>query len=120
MPPTKARKARDQAAKEQKAQEFLNFCAILAEDEEFLALISECTDSTTLNAYVYTRAQVTEYKEKMSEINAFTKVKTLLGSYNHQQLPTTIQNLQQSLKKHTSKSAQFRLRAEDGKNKTAK
>jgi len=120
MAPTKARKGRNQAAKEQKVQGFLNLCAILAEDKEFLTLVSECTNPATLNAYVFAKAQVTNYKKNVAPANAFTKVKTLLGTYLCHELPSSIQSLHQSLKAHTSKSTQLRLRSHYRKNKIAK
>ena len=88
MAPTKTRKGRDRAAKEQRAQGFLNLCGILSEDKEFLTLLSKCTNLATLNAYVFTKAQVTNYKGNVAPINAFTKVKTLLGSYSCDELPS--------------------------------
>lgn len=94
MSPTKARKGRDRAAKQSKARRFLNLCAILVEDKDFLALISECTDRTILDAYVFVTAQTTEYKHDLTtKTNAFAKVKTLLGTYSLQQLPILIQSL---------------------------
>jgi hypothetical protein len=53
MPLTRARQERDRAAKEKKAREFLNLCAILAEDKEFLVLLSQCTKPPTLSACVF-------------------------------------------------------------------
>jgi hypothetical protein len=120
MAPTKARKERNRAAKEQRAQGFLNLCAILAEDKEFLTLLSECIDSVTLNVYVFAKAQLTDYKENVVSTNAFTKVKTLLGSYSCHELSTSIQNLHESFQAHSFKSKSSRLRTHCRKNRTVK
>jgi hypothetical protein len=117
--PATARKGRGRAAKEQTA-EFLNLCVILAEDKEFLTLLSECTDPAILNDYVFARAQVAGYKGNVAPANAFTKVKTLLGSYSYHDLPTSIQHLRESFQAHSSQSTQPRLRAHHRKNRTAK
>lgn len=74
-------------------------------------MLSECTDPATLNAYVFARAQVTDYKGNVAPANTFTKVKTLLGSYSCHELPTSIQNLHESFQAHSSKSTQPRIRA---------
>ena len=58
---SKARKGRDKAAKELKAQGFMNLYIILTEDEKLLSLISECKDFAILNAYVFTKVQGTTY-----------------------------------------------------------
>ena len=86
---------------EGKARRFLNLCTILVEDKDFLALISECTDRTILDAHVFATAQTTEYKHDLTtETNAFAKVKTLLGTYSLQQLPSLIQSLYKSFREH--------------------
>ena len=88
MPSSKARKGRDKAAKELKAQGFLNLCTILTED-----VISECKDFAILNAYVFTKAQGTTYQKHLSETNAFARVKSLIVTYYPCQLSISIQNL---------------------------
>jgi hypothetical protein len=122
-PTSKARKERDRAAKAVKVRGFLNLCTVLAEDKEFSALLAKCTDPAPLNTYVFTRAlEITEYKHNynFSKINAFTKLKSLLGSYSCQELPASVQILHQSFRDHTSKSKKPRLRAEFRKNRIAK
>jgi hypothetical protein len=116
--PATARKGRGRAAKEQTA-DFLNLCVILAEDKEFLTLLSECTDPAILNDYVFARAQVAGYKGNVAPANAFTKVKTLLGSYSYHDLPTSIQHLRESFQAHSSQSTTPRLRAHHRKNRMA-
>ena len=85
-------------------------------------MLTECTSPTPLNAHVYMRALevATLYKHNFSKTNAFTKVKTLLGSYSCQQLPATIQNLHKSFRAHTLKTKKQWLRNEFRKNRTAK
>jgi len=118
---SKARKGSNRAAKERKLQGFLNLCAILAEDQDFLILLTECTDPAPLNTHVFMRAlEVTDHGLKLSKTNAFTKVKTLLGSYSCNKLPAPIQVLHQSFRVHTSNTKKSRLRAEFRKNRTAK
>src|SRR5271169_5445612 len=102
MPSTKARKGRDRHAKEIKAQRFLSLCAILAQDERFLSLVSECKDFATLNAYVFTKTQTTTYKEYISDTNAFARLKWVIVTYRPQQLPLPIQNLQQAFRQHVT------------------
>ena len=70
--------------------------------------------------WVFARAQVTDYKGNVAPANAFTKVKTLLGSYSCHGLPTSIQHLRESFQAHSLKSTQPRLRAHHRKNRTAK
>jgi hypothetical protein len=120
MPPTRATKGRNRAAKERKARGFLNLCAILAEDDEFLASISECTDPVTLNAHVFASAQVTEYKHNLLKSDAFAKVKTILGTYSCEQLPLSIQILHQACREHTLRTKQPRQKLRTRKKKTAK
>jgi hypothetical protein len=100
MPPTHAKKERDRLAKEIKAGGFMSLCAILADDEEFSALISECIDFAILNAYVFTKAQATAYREHVSESNAFVIVKSVIATYSSNQLPPPIQKLQQVFHEH--------------------
>jgi hypothetical protein len=76
-PQLKQEKKETKLQKNKRAQGFLNLCAILAEDKEFLTLLSECIDPVTLNVYVFAKAQVTDYKENVVSTNVFMKVKTI-------------------------------------------
>ena len=114
----KPRKGKDKAAKEFKAQGFLNLCTILAQDEKLLSLISECKDFAILNAYVFTKAQSTTYQKHLSKTNAFARVKSVLVTYRPCQLPIPIQNLQQAFRQHVSN--RNTLQVHRRKNRTAK
>lgn len=125
MPPTKARKGRDQAAKQNKGREFLNLCAVLAEDKEFLALLMRCIDlanpdSGSLNAHVFAKARTSQYEDNYTKYNAFTKFKTLLGTFPLHQLSLPIQNLREACRKHTLETQQSRLKSRLHKKQTAK
>jgi len=64
--------------------------------------------------------EVTEHGLKLSKTNAFTKVKTLFGSYFCDKLSAQIQVLHQSFRVHTSKTKTSWLRIEFRKNSIAK
>ena len=59
MSPIKARKGRDQVIKQDKTQRFLNFCTILTEDKDFLALY---INRIIFDAHVFTTTQIIDYK----------------------------------------------------------
>jgi hypothetical protein len=121
MPPTKARKGRDRAAKQCQSRAFLNLCALLAEDKNFLTLISEYTDRTILDAHIFATAQTTEYKHNLTtKSNAFANVKTLLGTYTSEELSISIRNLHNIFREHSLKSKSGRVRTQSRKNITAK
>jgi hypothetical protein len=110
MPPTHAKKERNRLAKEIKAEEFMSLCTILADDTEFLALISEYIDFAILNAYVFTKAQATTYGKYVSENNAFAVVKSVIATYSSGQLRPPIQKLQQAFHEHVLRRNHARLR----------
>lgn len=105
-----------------KAEGFLKLCATLAEDEEFSALLThKNSESSVLNAYAFSKAQnIPDHGLNLSSIDAFTKIKTLLGSYSYEQLPPSVQVFHRACRNHTLQTRKSRQRSEFKKNRIAK
>ena len=103
MPSTNARKEREKLAKTLKTKRFLCLCAILANDAKFSILLSECNDFVILNAYVFEKAQMTDFKEYVMINNAFAITKSIIVTYPSNDLPISVLQLQQAFRSHVSK-----------------